>query len=213
MIRPQYCNHSVLKETFAMRAFWPVFICLILSNFQPVFGQDTLKVAPVPGVDSTQVSIKESDWPNPRKAAMWAIIPGGGQVYNRRWWKLPFVYGAFAGMGYLIDYNQSRYKRLRTALDLKRKGLEHEFTGTSLDDASTLRILRDQYDKRTQLSYIGTVLVYGLQAMEAFTDAHLRTFDISDDLSLQMRPSLEYQSVSGIPAPGVAVRLTLRTGR
>lgn len=213
MKRPSYCSICVLKETFAMRTFWPVFFIFFIGGFQPVFGQDTLKVAPAPIIDSTLTSVKESDWPNPRKAAMWAIIPGGGQVYNRRWWKLPFVYGAFVGMGYLIDYNQSRYRRLRTALDLKRKGLEHEFTGTSLDDAGTLRILRDQYDKRTQLSYIGTVIVYGLQAMEAFTDAHLRTFDISDDLSLQLRPSLESQPNSVIPAPGVGVRLTLRAGR
>jgi len=150
------------------------------------------------------------DYPNPKKAALLSlIIPGAGQLYNKRWWKVPLVYGALAGMALVIDYNQSRYRRLRTALDLERQGLDHEFTGTTLDNISTLRTLRDSYDKNTQTAYVGFVLVYTLQAMEAFVDSHLKGFNVDDDLSMRVRPRVEFIAPLGQPAVGVGVSIPL----
>lgn len=200
------------KPNFMRKLIWMLGCCCCLLVF-PGFGQDTTAVSiPALAADSSQTDELDT-WPSPRKALRWAIIPGGGQIYNRRWWKLPLVYGAFGGMVYAIDYNQSRFRRLRTALDLKRQDLPHEFTGTSLDDERTLLILRDEFDKNTQLSYVGIVLIYALQGIEAFTDAHLRHFDISDDLSLQVKPSFETPDIGGMPAPGLGLKLSFAPAR
>lgn len=158
---------------------------------------------------------KKENWfnrayPNPKRAALFSlIIPGAGQLYNKRWWKAPLVYGALAGMALVVDYNQSRYRRLRNALDLARRGETHEFTGTRLDNISTLRTLRDSYDKNTQMAYFGMVLVYTLQAMEAFVDAHLKGFDIDDDLSLQLKPQLDFVAPLGQPVMGFGLTIPL----
>ena len=150
------------------------------------------------------------DYPNPKKAALLSLIlPGTGQLYNKRWWKAPLVYGAITGMVLVIDYNQSRYRRLRTALNLKRQDEPHEFSGTTLDNLNTLRTLRDNYDKNTQTAYVGLVLVYVLQAMEAFVDCHLKGFNVDDDLSLKVRPSLEVIGATGQPVMGVGVAIPL----
>ncbi|MCO6488514.1 MAG: hypothetical protein J5I98_08860 [Phaeodactylibacter sp.] len=150
------------------------------------------------------------DYPNPKKAALLSlIIPGAGQIYNKRWWKTPLVYGALTGMALVIDYNQSRYRRLRTALNLKRQDEPHEFSGTTLDNLNTLRTLRDNYDKNTQTAYVGMVLVYVLQAMEAFVDCHLKGFNVDDDLSLKVRPSLEVIGATGQPVMGVGFAIPL----
>jgi hypothetical protein len=139
----------------------------------------------------------KKDYPNPKKAALMSlVIPGAGQVYNGRWWKIPFVYGALGGMVYLIRTNSQLYDRLSTAYQLKLQGKEHEFSGTSIDNARTLRSLRDEYDKNKQLSYIGLVFVYMLNGLEAFVDAHLQSFDISEDLSLQLKPELHRSPVN-----------------
>lgn len=150
------------------------------------------------------------DYPNPKRAALFSlIIPGAGQLYNKRWWKVPLVYGALTGMVLVIDYNQSLYRRLRTALDLKRKGEEHEFSGTSIDNLSSLRSLRDSYDKNTQTAYVGMVLVYTLQAMEAFVDAHLKGFNVDDDLGLKVRPNIDIIAPTGQPVMGIGVSIPL----
>lgn len=146
------------------------------------------------------------DYPNPKKALIIGlVVPGGGQMYNKRWYKLPFVYGALTGMVLLIDYNQSRYRRLSTALDLKRQDLPHEFSGTAIDNISSLRNLRDGFDKNTQLSYVGLFIVYALQSIEAFVDAHLKDFDIDDDLGLKIKPNVDL----GLPFQGPSLGITL----
>ncbi|MBL7792262.1 MAG: hypothetical protein JNK77_08055 [Saprospiraceae bacterium] len=191
-----------VAQSHSRIVFLSLLLLPVLSRAQEAPPADTLP----PVKDTLTLSEK---WPVPRKALLWSIAPGGGQIYNKRWWKLPLVYGAFAGIVYSIDYNQGRYRRLKTALALKLDGLDHEWTGTTLDNARTLRILRDKYDKNTQLSYVGIVLVYALQGIEAFTDAHLRNFDISDDLSMRIQPTPAIHQLSGAPLPGLSIRLQL----
>ena len=161
----------------------PELVAQADSTSQIVVPSDTL--AKVPFFDF------KSDFPNPKKAALLSLgLPGAGQLYNRRWWKLPLVYGAFGGIIYAIDFNQGLYQRFRDALELQLSGQEHEFSGTVIDSATALRSLRDQYDRNTQLSFIGTVILYGLVAIEAFVDSHLLGFDIDEDLSMQVVPQI-----------------------
>lgn len=127
----------------------------------------------------------------PRKALLWSLAPAGGQIYNGRYWKAPLVYGAFVAIAATADFNTTNYNRLQKAYLAKLRGETHEFTGTGLDSPESLKRLRDSYDKRRQTSYVGVFLVYAMQSMEAFVDAHLMTFDTKDDLlELSLRPVL-----------------------
>lgn len=187
-----------MKLSLLLLLFWTL-LCVAPS---PIYAQ----IAPVQDSVPTAPA-KKKFLPVPKKSLMWAIIPGGGQVYNRRYWKVPLVYAALGGIGFAIDFNQTRYRSLKTALELKLKGEPHEYTGTSIDNERSLRTLRDKYDKSTQLSYIGMVLVYALQGVEAYTDAHLMNFDLTEDLSLQVQPHFEINPATQSLAPGLGVRL------
>lgn len=197
---------------------------LALLLWAPVaFGQapptaqpqtDTAKIATEGATSDSLQQLKRKNWftrdyPSPKKAAILSMaIPGGGQIYNKRWWKLPLVYGAVVGMGLTIDYNQSNYRRLRDALELKRDTMEHEFSGTSIDNERALRSLRDEFDKNTQMAYVGMFIVYTLQALEAFVDAHLKSFNVDDDIGMELKPTVDFHGLS-TPTIGLGVTIPL----
>ncbi|MDX1943175.1 MAG: DUF5683 domain-containing protein, partial [Saprospiraceae bacterium] len=148
------------------------------------------------------------DYPNPKKAALLSlVVPGAGQVYNKGIWyvKVPIIYGAIGGVVYAIDLNQSRYRRFKKAYSQKLRDEDTEFKGLPFDNERSLKILRDYYDKNTQLSYIGLVAVYALQSVEAFVHAHLKTFDVNDDLSLRLKPQLNTDLLTGAPTPAIGL--------
>jgi hypothetical protein len=189
---------------------------LLLLLSQSLQGQDTTTVV-TPDI-STDSLLQEADkaieqeskWPVPKKALLWSIIPGGGQVYNRDWWKVPLVAGGFYALYRTIDYNTDIYRRLQNAYLLKLDDQEHEFSGSSIDNVSTLRNLRDRYDKSTQMSYVFLILGYALQGVEAYVDAHLRQFDIDDDLSMRLKPTLDILPVSGQAVMGIGVVIPIK---
>lgn len=118
----------------------------------------------------------------PRQALVWAIIPGGGQVYNRRWWKVPLVFSAFSGVVAVLDFNQGNYQRFRDAYTLELAGQPHEFSELGYS-ADALRSLRNQFNKNRQTNYFMLLAVYLLQGVEAYVDTHLRNFDMDEDLT------------------------------
>ena len=190
-----------------------VIILLFLANCL-VVGQDTLSVVSPSGQQMMPDGKKKKKTRTreivPKKALLYSlVVPGSGQVYSGRWWKLPFVYGALGGVIYAIDYNTSQYRRLRDALNLKRTGDTHEFSNTGIDNEQSLRNLRDQFDKNRQLSYVGLVVVHALQAVEAFVDAHLQNFDSDEDLSLRVRPNFD---VTPFGQPSLGVGLIIPVG-
>jgi hypothetical protein len=147
---------------------------------------------------------------NPRNALLWAAIPGGGQVYNKRWWKVPLVYGALLGTVAAADFNQTSYRRFTTALENRCVGqgddcvvIEDAFSANQVSNSAILSA-RAAADKNRQTAYIGIFVVYLLQAVEAYTDAHLQEFDISDDLSLKLGPVVQ---PDGMMAAGLTVPL------
>lgn len=176
-----------------------ILFFIFFFHFGFLSAQDTLLVTPLSVnkpivIDSSSLdSIKIKLPPNPKKSALYSLIlPGSGQIYNGNWWKTPFVYAAIGGSFAYLQFNQSRYKRFKTALELELAKKPHEFTG-KINSAEALRNLRNKYDKNTQTSYIGVVIVYGIVAIEAFVDAHLQNFDISDDLSIKVKmPGLQF---------------------
>ncbi len=191
-----------------------------------ISGQDTLNVSEkIPQremMDPNPVSIDTVDTKKkkrkervivPKKALILSLaIPGAGQLYNGRWWKLPFVYGGVGGVVFAIDYNTRQFRRLRDALTAFRANEDHEFSGTGIDNESSLRNLRDQFDKNRQLSYIGLVAVHALQAVEAYVDAHLQNFDTDEDISVRFRPEFDV-SPFGQPSLGVGAVIPIGLGK
>jgi len=137
----------------------------------------------------------KEDYPSPRKAVvLTAILPGLGQIYNKKHWyiKLPLIYGAFGGLIYSIDFNRTEYLFLKNEHKAMVDGLT---CTTSIFEgrvtADVLKSARDRHDKWLQMSYIGIGLAYVLTAAEAYSTAHLLSFDVGDDLSLQLKPSMD----------------------
>ncbi|MCC8088589.1 MAG: DUF5683 domain-containing protein [Rikenellaceae bacterium] len=131
--------------------------------------------------------------PAKRATTLAMIFPGAGQMYNKSYWKVPIVIGAFATMGYIIDFNSRGYNRFKEAYN---RYPNDEFSGRY--PQSTLQNLRDQYRRNRDLSIILTCAVYILSVVEAHVDAYMKDYDISDDLTLRVEPTLI--DVSGLKA-------------
>ena len=145
--------------------------------------------------------------PNAKWALVFAIIPGGGQIYNRKYWKLPIVYGGFMGLTYAITWNGGYYNEYRNAyrdISLLLAGVEGggdswvNFIQSGQNEETVNKdwlrgVLRgkvDYYRRNRDLSIIGAVALYALSMIDAFVDAKLFDFDISPDLSLRVEPYL-----------------------
>jgi len=129
----------------------------------------------------------------PGKAfALSMILPGTGQIYNKSYLRLPFVYGAVGGMGAVMVINIKQYNCLKEAYKANIDGVPFEPTDNSefcmdvanIHDPARLRALRDQANANRQLAIIGFALVWLAQGIDAYVDAHLKQFNISDDLSI-----------------------------
>lgn len=121
------------------------------------------------------------------------VIPGSGQIYNKSYLRVPFVWAAVGGMGYVLHYNSCRYVLARDAYKAAVDGVPHivpdkcsEAYQTRLENASvtTLRSIRDAANENRQLSIIGFSLVWLANGIDAFVDAHLKDFNVDDDLSI-----------------------------
>ncbi len=150
--------------------------------------------------------IEKETWiPNSKTAMLWAILPGGGQIYNRKYWKLPIVWGAFMTCYYSISWNQRMYNEYHTAYrDIKSEDpskntawLAFAPRGAKAEDYKKYDYLTRNlergnkfYRRYRDLSIVAGILVYGLSVLDAYVDAELATFDISPDLSLQVTPRL-----------------------
>ena len=131
------------------------------------------------------------------------ICPGAGQIYNRSYWKVPFVIGGFASMVYCIDWNNRGYQRFLKAYTLLADyeanpdkypdGPTDEFRGRY--STSFIKNLKDSYRRNRDLCIIITGAVYILQIIDAHVDAHLKDYDISDDLSFNIEPMVRYNYV------------------
>ena len=148
---------------------------------------------------------------SPKKASIYAaLFPGLGQVYNRKYWKLPIVYGGYAGLIYVLGWNNNNYKdffqgyriiaQYGSAESLKTE--ERSFLdnliknpSVSLDNPATFKYIatqlksgKDYYRRNRDLTIIGIAALHVLSIIDASVDANLFDFDISDDLSMRVEP-------------------------
>ena len=170
----------------------------------------------------TKPKRKKRDWSKWRpgtKRAMWLALalPGAGQVYNRKYWKLPIIYGGFVGCIYAMTWNNQMYHDYSQAyMDImdddptteSYKNFLH--LGTEINESNLSRYQeifrkrKNRYRRWRDLSIFTTIAVYALSVIDAYVDASLSEFDISDDLSLRVTPVVIGNERAMIAAPGGA---------
>lgn len=159
--------------------------------------------------------------PNPTKATWYALVfPGGGQIYNRKYWKLPIIYGGFAGCAYALTWNGKMYKDYSQAyMDI----MDNNPNTNSYEDLlppnssyskeqlqEVLRKRKDTYRRYRDLSIFAVIGVYLISVIDAYIDAELSNFDISPDLSMKVEPTLINNNRLQPGNNSVGVRCSLR---
>lgn len=128
---------------------------------------------------------------DPNKAALYsAILPGLGQAYNKKYWKIPVVWAGIAGFAYFIDWNNDQYQFYRRNLIYETEQ-NPNFTNETPLEASNLKSARDNYRRNRDQLVIFGVMFYLLNIVDAHVDAHLIEFDVNKDLSVQIKPSIQ----------------------
>lgn len=164
---------------------------------------DSLKIT-----NDSQKIAKQRNWatwrPNPKRA-MWLalVLPGAGQIYNRKYWKLPIVYGGFVGCVYALRWNNQMYHDYSQAyLDLMDDDPNTQsynqflHLGAQINSSNMARFQKlfknrkDTYRRWRDLSVFCLIGVYALSVIDAYVDASLSEFDISKDLSLRVEPTI-----------------------
>ena len=164
--------------------------------------------------------------PNPKRA-LWLslVLPGAGQIYNRKYWKLPIFYGGFLGCTYAFLWNQQMYRDYSQAyLDLMDSDANtksyldflppnFDITGREQQYQTLFKNRRDRYRRYRDLSGFAFVGVYLLSVIDAYVDAQLSQFDITPDLSLRIEPAVIGNDLPAVPlrqraAYGVGCALT-----
>ena len=134
---------------------------------------------------------------SPRKAAIRsALVPGLGQIYNQKYWKLPIIYGALGISASVFVYNLKWYRRTRFAYTARNNAITDPADTADLGqihpslvniDMNALRSYRDEFRRNVDYSALVFILLWGLQVVDATVDAHLKSFDVSPDLSLKLK--------------------------
>ena len=152
--------------------------------------------------DTLQVKHKR-DWatwhPNPKRALWLAlVIPGAGQIYNRKYWKLPIVYGGFVGCAYAMRWNNQMYRDYSQAyMDLMDNDPNTDSYNSFMHVGTKITRYQELFKRRKgrfrrwrDLSFFCLIGVYALSVVDAYVDASLSEFDISDNLSLKVEPTI-----------------------
>ncbi len=155
--------------------------------------------------------------PDPKKSLWYAIIfPGGGQIYNRKYWKLPLIYGGFLGCIYAMNWNNTMYRDYSQAYiditdsDENTKSYENFIPAHYDINANKTRLQdmfrrkKDYYRRFRDLSMFCMIGVYALSILDAYIDAELSSFDISRDLTLKVHPAVMNEKYSTMRAQGMS---------
>lgn len=147
----------------------------------------------------------------PRRAALLsAVLPGAGQIYNRKYWKLPILYGGVAALVYFYNFNDSEFKRFRKAYVLRYQGDNSAASlANEYPDIEQLSVGRDFYRRNRDLTVILGAVLYAANIVDALVDAHLSEFNVTDDLTASVKPSVQMPSAMVPGAPGVNIGMTL----
>lgn len=197
-------------------------------------NSDSITISSSNSGDTTSVKHKKSRkrpneeyWmPDPSKA-MWLslLLPGAGQIYNRSYWKVPLIYGLGVGSFYVVSFQGRMYKEYSAAYyslvdnDPKTKDYDPIFEGLGNVDESWKKTVLERkmnsYRRYRDMCIFASVLLYLGNALDAFVDAHLYDFSVSEDLSINIRPEIKYDehyATVGGDQKTLGLKLTLNFG-
>ncbi len=179
---------------------------------------DTVQKAVTPEVAADTLTEnkkqKAPKYHSPQKSTwMSAALPGLGQIYNRRYWKPPIIYAGLAVSLYFLIDNQNKFiiarNSLRGRLNVPGFEVHPKYESFSADQ---IQSDRDFYRNNRDYSIIGLTAVYALNIVDAVVDAHLKSFDVGEDLSLRVKPSWHWNAQNPTQGmallPGIGMRLT-----
>lgn len=204
---------TYILQTLTLAAFLLLFGTTAKAQEQVVADSmdvqfTSIKADSIFVASDTVISKPKRDWstwrPNPKRAMWLAIVlPGAGQIYNRKYWKLPIVYGGFVGCAYAMRWNNQMYSDYSQAyLDLMDDDPNTQsynqflHLGAKIDETNIQRYQqlfkkrKDKFRRWRDLSFFCLVGVYALSIVDAYVDASLSEFDISKDLSLRVEPTI-----------------------
>ena len=179
---------------------------LVLTLSQPVKAQYA------DGYDIADSTYLWSHLPN-KATFLSALVPGLGQIYNQKYWKVPVIYAGFTGFLYYANYNNFVYKKYKKELNAMTDN--DPSTKSIYPDSykENLLLLKDNWRRYRDICYIGIGVIYIAQIIDADVDAYLFDFDVSDDLSFKVEPTMippqtfATGNVNGVP---LGVRCTIR---
>ena len=181
-------------------------LLLCMSLF--AYSQDisSPKVSHVKTRDSLKVA-KHS----PTAAMLYSIIPGGGQIYNRKYWKVPIIYSLFEVSGYfLYQYTSEMLMYRREFINRRDGNTDLLIPGLANSEDENILSLYQKSMRNMEISIAATALIYTLNFIDAMVDAHLYYFDVSDDLSLYWSPMLLPTPGRFSPSYGIAITLSFK---
>lgn len=189
-----------MKSTFSL-----FFLLLTVTAFSQMATFDSVALnTDTAIVKKDSVSLKKA---NPgeikrhsvKKAVLYsALVPGWGQVYNKKWWKVPIIYAGFGGLGFAIGWNAKKWHTYSDAYRMRVDTFPETidpYVGIYSD--ANLQTLKNYYRRNMDLSIIFTTVLYALNIIDAAVDAHLFEYDVSDDLTLRVQPQLQLASRPG----------------
>jgi hypothetical protein len=146
-----------------------------------------------------------------RKAVIYSLVcPGLGQIYNKKPWKIPFIYGAGGTFMYYIVFNQMKYKKFRDALFDEQLTKRNVIIDGGQYEYDNLGRASEYFRRYRDLSVAGLAAIYLLNIVDAMVDAQFFYYDISDDLSLKVQPSV-IQNI-GLAGPTASLGLRINIG-
>lgn len=187
-----------------------LFYCILFIIFPcEIFSQEpqtSMQVA-----DSLNVlqgnSVRKITWNtdplSPAKAAFYsAIFPGLGQIYNKSYWKVPIVWGAVGFPLYMYIQNEKQYQRYRSAYKRRLDGFtDDEFYSNPRVSDEGLRRAQQLYQRNKEISLLVTIGLYALNIIEANVDAHLKQYNVDENLSIQ--PYMQLNEINNLPQYGL----------
>lgn len=205
---PRQYDFKYISVVFLLALF-------LIIKIEPVKGQATIDTVAVEieadrVIESDSIILYEH---SARKATLYSLVlPGLGQAYNKKYWKIPIIYGGFTVFYFLIQYNNTEYQLFKDAYYHKLTyGDEAEPINEyeSRYNLETLLNAKNDYRRNRDLNYILSGVWYALNIIDAAVDAHLFSWDVDEDLSLRVEPDIYTPSMLG-QNPGGGVKLTLR---
>ena len=191
-------NHDVI-ELIMNKFFFLVLFIFVTVEFS--FAQEK---------SADTLSLTSTAKHRANKAALYsAILPGSGQVYNKSYWKVPVIYAGFGVLVYFINFNNDNYQTFKKAYTFRIDGDSTTDDGYPNYTNDDLLVRRDYYRRNRDLCYVFVGVVYVLNIIDAYVDAHLKDFDVSDDLSLHTSPFLNL-SAGGTPVAGLSFCLKIK---